>query len=108
MSRAICTCTVVGAPAQAVRDLGLPGRVNQDALGDLPLGPEIVQLPAQLVDQPGAGVHQPFAMQRQQPDLELGSAESGGRERVDSLPERGASDRQRIMFHRLRTDADER
>ena len=106
MSRAICTCTVVWARRQASRDLGLPAGVNQDALGDLPLGPEVVQLPAQLVDQPGAGVHQPLAMQRQQPDLELGSGEPGRRERVHALAQRGASDRQRVDRIRLPALAD--
>jgi hypothetical protein len=77
-------------------DLGLPRRVDQDALGDLPVGPEIVQLPAQLVDQPGPGVHKPLTMQRQQPDLELGAGKPGGRERVDALPQRGACDRERV------------
>jgi hypothetical protein len=77
-------------------DLGLPRRVDQDALGDLPLGPEVVQLPAQLVDQPGPGVHEPPTMQRQQPDLELGAGKPGGRERVDAFPQRGAGDRERV------------
>jgi hypothetical protein len=96
MSRAICTCTVVAARLRRLRDLGLPRRLDQDAFGDLPLGPQVVQLPAQLVDQPRAGVHEPFAMQPQQPDFELDADQPGRRERLDSLSERGAGDRQRV------------
>ena len=105
MSRAICTWTVVGARRRR-GDLGLPARVDQHALGDLPVGPEVVQLPAQLVDQPGPGVHEPFAMQRQQPDLELGAGEPGGRERLDALSQRGACDRERVDRIRLPALAD--
>jgi hypothetical protein len=46
--------------------------------------------------QPRAGIHEPLAMGRQQSNLELGSGEPGRRERLDALPERGASDRQRV------------
>jgi len=92
---------VVLARAQTPGDLGLPGRADQHALGDLPVGPEVVQLPAQLVDQPRPSIHEPFAMQRQQPDLELDAGEPGGRQRFDAFSERGAGDRQRVDRVRL-------
>src|SRR5450755_3140634 len=91
---------------QALRDLGLPGLLDQDALGDLPVWPEVVQLPAQLVDQPGPGVHQPLTMQSQQPDLELDAGQPSGRERVDSLAQRRTGDRQRVDRVRLPPLAD--
>ncbi len=87
--------------AESVRDLGLPSGVDQHAPGDLPLGPQVVQLPAQLVDQPRPGVHQTLAMQRQQPNLELDAGQPGGRQRLNALSERGAGDRQRVDRIRL-------
>ena len=64
---------------QAAVDLLLPASADQYSFGDLPLGPQIVQLPAQLVDQPGASVDQPLAVDRELADLELRPHEPGGR-----------------------------
>ena len=68
---------------QAAGDLDLPGGQDEHPLGDRPVGPEVVQLPAQLVDQPGAVAHEPLAVQPKQPDLKLGAGQTSGRERFE-------------------------
>ena len=63
MSRAICTRTQRSARARRREILTCQAGWIRRAGADLPLGPEVVQLPAQLVDHPGARADQPLAMQ---------------------------------------------
>ena len=81
---------------QPAGDLQLPASADQGTLRDLPAGPQIVQLPAQLVDQPGPRVQEPLPMHAQKPDLELGSRQPRRRERVQPLAQRRARHRERI------------
>jgi hypothetical protein len=50
--------------AQAASDALLPDGAGQRAVGDRKVGPQVVALPAQLVDQPGSGADEPLAMGR--------------------------------------------
>jgi hypothetical protein len=59
------------APADAL----LPARVDERARRDLKLGPEVVQAPAQVVDQPRALRDEPLTVIDQQPDIEFGPGE---------------------------------
>jgi hypothetical protein len=54
---------------QPASDLLLAPDPGQRALGDLPVGPQLVQLPAQLVDQPSASINQPLAIDSTLADL---------------------------------------
>jgi hypothetical protein len=78
--------------AEAAGDALLPAGAGQDALGDLELGPEVVQVPAQVVDQRGALGDEPLAMIGEQPDLELGAREPCGGQGLKTFAQRGASD----------------
>ena len=82
-------------------DLGLPAGLGERLGGDLQVRPEVVQLPAQLVDQAGAHVQEPLAIHGQQADLALGAGQSCGREVLHAFAQRGAGDRQRVDRIRL-------
>jgi hypothetical protein len=60
---------------QAPGDAVLPVGADQCAGRDLGLGPEVVQLPAQVVDQRRALADQPLAVIDEQPHLELGAGQ---------------------------------
>ncbi len=86
---------------QPPRDLHLPAGADQRPLGDPVLRPQIVELPAQLVDQPRARVDQALTMHDQQPDLELRPAQSRCRQGVQPLAQGCARNRQRVDRIRL-------
>jgi sulfate adenylyltransferase subunit 2 len=67
---------------QTSADAVLPTAGGQDAGRDLELGPQVVQMPAQIVDQLGALRDEPLAVIDQQPDLELRSGQPGDRQSV--------------------------
>jgi hypothetical protein len=69
---------LLSAP-QPASDALLPAAADQRAFGDLELGPEVVQGPAQVVDQRGALCDEPLAMIDQQADVELGAGQLRGR-----------------------------
>ena len=79
----------------------LPARAGEGAQRDLELGPEVVQLPAQIVDQRGALLDEPFAVIDEQPDIELGPSELRDRQRLNALADRRAGDRDRVDAIRL-------
>ena len=56
-------------------------------------GPEVVQLPAQIVDQRGALLDEPIAVIDEQPDVELGAGQLRDRQRLETLADRRAGDR---------------
>ena len=70
-SRAIRTRAVCSARARRPATRVLPAAGGQRARRDLELGPEVVQVPAQVVDQRGALRDEPLAVIDQQPDVEL-------------------------------------
>ena len=72
-SRAMRTRAVGSARCEALATYRCQRAASARAWG-FSTRPEVVQLPAQFVDQPGAGVDQALAMDDQQPDLELGPA----------------------------------
>src|SRR2546421_8788246 len=78
---------------QAGADALLPDRAGQCSGWDLPVGPEVVQLPAQFVDEPGSRVDQALAVHEELAYLELRPGQSGGREPVDPLAQGRAGDR---------------
>ena len=69
---------------------------DQAADRDLKLGPEIMQLPAQVVDQPRARADQALPMIDKQPDIKLDTGQLRDRERLDSVTDRRTGDRDRI------------
>src|SRR4029453_3892326 len=79
----------------------LPARAGEDAQRDLELGPEVVQLPAQIVDQRGALLDEPFAVIDEQPDIELAPSDLRDRQRLDARADRRAGDRDRVDAIRL-------
>jgi hypothetical protein len=79
----------------------LLARAGEGAQRDLELGPEVVQLPAQIVDQRGALLDEPFAVIDEQPDIELGPSELRDRQRLNALADRRAGDRDRVDAIRL-------
>ena len=92
-SRAIRTRVGLLGARQAAGDAVLPARGGQRARRDLELGPEVVQVPAQVVDQRGALRDQPLAVIDEQPDVELGAGELRDRQRLEPFAQRGARDR---------------
>jgi hypothetical protein len=85
-------CGLVGAH-EAPGDAVLPTPGGQDAGGDLEFGPEVVQVPAQVVDQRGALRDEALAMIDEQADVELASGQSRDGQGVESLADRGSGDR---------------
>ena len=85
-----------GHQRQSLRDALLPDAQVQASGWDLKLGVEIVQVPAQVVDQRGALVHESFAMVGELANLQGLLIELRGDEAVDPLADRCARDRERI------------
>src|SRR3954468_10779101 len=73
------------APREALR----PTLGGECAQRDLELGPEVVQLPAQIVDQCGALFNEHVAWIDEQPDVYLGSGQLRDRQSVEAFPDRG-------------------
>ena len=92
-SRAMRTRAVCSARARRAGDARLPAWRGQRAQRDLELGPEVVQLPAQIVDQRGALLDEPLAVIDEQPDVELGPGQLRDRQRVEAFAQRRAGDR---------------
>ena len=82
--------------SQPAGDLLLSALAGQAPRLDLPFGPEVVQLPAQLVDQSGPGSDQPLPMHAQQADLELDAGQLRDGQCVGAFPQRGPGDGQRV------------
>jgi hypothetical protein len=81
-SRAICTRVLGSGAAQPAGDALLPAAVDQRPFGDLELGPEVMQPPAQVVDQRGALSDQPLAMVSEVTDLKRALIQLRERKRV--------------------------
>ena len=77
-------------------DPGAPLDREQRAAGQLELGPEIVQIPLQRAVERHARANQPLAVIDQQPQIELGPGQRGGRQRLDAGGQRGPGDRDRV------------
>ena len=60
------------------------------------LGPEVVQVPEQVVVERGAHPDEPFAVIDQQPDVELDAGQLGDRQPLDALAQRRAGDGDRV------------
>jgi hypothetical protein len=69
---------------------------NQRAPGEGLLGPEVVQVPEQVVVERGAHPHEPFAVIDQQPDVELDAGQLGDRQPLHALAQGRAGDGQRV------------
>jgi hypothetical protein len=78
-----------------------PVHGHQAAGRDLEFGPEVVEVPAQVVDQPRPCRDEPLAMVDEQPDVKLDSGELRDRQRLDSVPDRRPRDRDRVDHIRL-------
>ena len=92
-SRAIRTRAVCSARVRRRGDARLPAGGGQGARRDLGLGPEVVQVPAQVVAERGALRDEPFAVIDEQPDVELRAGQLRDRQRVEAFAQRGARDR---------------
>lgn len=60
-----------------------------------------MEVPAQIVDQRGALLDQTLVVLMDQPDLQVNSSQSRGREVLQAVRERGAGDRERVDRVRL-------
>jgi hypothetical protein len=74
----------------------LPAKTDQDAARDLELGPQVVQVSAQVVDQRSALADEPLAMIDEQPHVKLGASQSCDGERVEAFSDRNTCDREGI------------
>ena len=111
-------CALLAA-RQAAGDLVEPFGPVERPGGDLELGPELVQMPAQPALDPGALAHQLLAVINQQLDLQRCLIDGGHRQRVNPLTQRRPRDRHRVdrvrlagaalsaaaLAHQLRRDA---
>jgi hypothetical protein len=77
------------APGDAV----LPALGGQDASRDVEFGPQVVRVPAQVVDQGGALRDEALAVIDEQADVELAAREPRDWKGVESLADRGPRDR---------------
>src|SRR5215207_6558444 len=95
-SRAIRTRAVCSARARR-RAILVVHFFDSSALpGKGLLGPEVVQVPEQIVVECGAHPNEPFAVIDQQPDVELDAGQLGDRQPVNAFPERSAGDSHRV------------
>jgi hypothetical protein len=85
------------APGEALR----PTLTRERAQRDLQLGPEVVQLPAQIVDQCGALLDEAIAVIDEQPDVELDARQVRDGQRLKALADRRSRDRDGIDSVRL-------
>ncbi len=81
---------------QAPGDRAGPLLRQQRALGERLLGPQVVQVPEQIVVERGAHPDKPLAVIDQQPDVELDAGQLGRREPLDALAQRRAGDGERV------------
>ena len=73
-----------------------PAAVEQRAARQLQLGPEVVQMPLQRVVERDALADQPLAVIDEQPQVELGTVQLRGRQRVQAFAQRRPGDRDRV------------
>ena len=90
---------------EATGDARLPAGGGQRARRDLGLGPEVVQVPAQVVAQRGALRDEPLAVIDEQPDVELGAGQLRDGQRVEAFAQRGARDRDGVDERRTCRDS---
>jgi hypothetical protein len=100
-SRAILTRALLLGACQAARDPAGPLLRQQSAARQGLLGPEVVQVPEQVIVEGGAHPNEPFAVIDQQPDLELDARQLGNRQPIKALPQRGTGDGERVDAIRL-------
>ncbi len=93
-SRAIRTRVVCSARARRPANRSCQRRADQRPGWDLQLGPSIVQVPAQVVDQPGALADEAFAMIDEQPSIEFWARELRNGQLIKSFAQRRSSDLQ--------------
>ena len=77
------------AACQAPGEALLPTQAGERAQRDLELGPEVVQLPAQIVGQRGALLDEPIAVIDEQANVELGAGELRERQRLKAFADEG-------------------
>ena len=83
-------------PGEATRDPGRPATVEQRAAGQFELRPEVVQMPLQRVIQRDALTDQALAMVDEQPQVELGTFQLRGWQRIEAFAQRRPGDRDRV------------
>ena len=76
---------VCSGARQAPGDAFLPASADQRPRGDRKFGPQILALPAQVVDQCGALPNEAFAVIDEQPNVELGAGELRNGQRIESF-----------------------
>ena len=81
---------------QAPSDPGRPLLGEQGAARERLLGPEVVQVPEQVVVERDRHADEPFAVIDQQPDVELDAGQLADRQRVQAFAQRGAGDGDRV------------
>jgi len=95
-SRAILTRAVCSARARR-RPIAVDHFFETRPLpGSLSSGPEVVQVPEQVVVDRDAAANQPLPVVDQQPDIKLGARQLRRGQRVRAFAQRRASDRQRV------------
>ena len=95
-SRAILTRVVCSARARRRADACRPLLVEQRAAGQLQLGPDVVQVPEQVVVERDADPDEPFAVIDEQPDVELNAGQLGDRQALQALAQRRPGDGDRV------------
>jgi hypothetical protein len=84
-------CGLLGA-GQAAADPRRPLLREQRAARQRELGPEVVQVPEQVVVERDPHANEPFAVIDQQPDVELNSGQLGDRQAVQAFAQCGPAD----------------